>query len=164
MIYHRKSYYSLHSVGLVGVSTAAELVLLAASPFNVVDELKIRYFTRAEVQELIRQYMTESGQAFEEAVIAAIYENTQGQPGLVCALCAYLTDEIALEKDHILETRAEEKFRFKQRIHEVQADETLYNIYDLLNEVPLQHAESSIDSVELTLISGQSSSRRDIRQ
>jgi hypothetical protein len=54
MIYHRKKYSSLHSVVLVGVSTIAELVISSASPFNVVDELKIPYFTFEEVYELIQ--------------------------------------------------------------------------------------------------------------
>jgi type II secretory pathway predicted ATPase ExeA len=98
MIYHRKKYYSLHSVVLVGVSTIAELVVSSASPFNVVDELKIPYFTFEEVCDLIQQYVTESEQVFDEPVIKAIYENTQGQPGLVCALCAHLVEKVAIDR------------------------------------------------------------------
>ena len=47
-IYHRKQYYCLHSIVLVGVSTIAELVLSSASPFNITDELEIPYFTEKE--------------------------------------------------------------------------------------------------------------------
>lgn len=44
----------------------------------------------SEVQDLIGQYVAEAGQPFDEEVIYVLYENTQGQPGLVCALCHYL--------------------------------------------------------------------------
>ena len=97
-IYHRKEYSRLHAVILVGVSTVAELVVSSASPFNVVDELEIPYFTHEEVRELIQQYVTESGQVFEEEVINAIYANTHGQPGLVGGLCAHLVENVATDR------------------------------------------------------------------
>jgi hypothetical protein len=97
-IYHQKEYYSLHSLCLVGVSTIAELVVSSASPFNIAEELQLPYFTETEVRSLIEQYVTESGQAFEDAVIKRIYENTYGQPGLVCALCSYLVEKLATDR------------------------------------------------------------------
>ncbi len=97
-MYQRKQYYGLHSLILVGVSTIAELVVSSASPFNVVEELRIPYFTLTEVEELIQQYVAESGQSFEEGVVKAIYDNTQGQPGLVCGLCQYLVEEAATDR------------------------------------------------------------------
>jgi len=97
-IYHQKQYYALHSLILVGVSTIAELIVSSASPFNIVDELKISYFTFEEVNELIQEYSAESGQAFDKEVIKAVYENTKGQPGLVCGLCAYLIDEVVTDR------------------------------------------------------------------
>jgi hypothetical protein len=96
--YHQKQLYGLHSLILVGVSSIAELVVSAASPFNIVDELQLPYFTLAEVQDLIQQYVTESGQPFEEDVIKAVYDNTQGQPGLVCALCQHIVEKIATDR------------------------------------------------------------------
>ena len=90
-IYHQKESRALHSLILVGVSTIAELVLASASPFNIAEELRLPYFTFAEVSELIGQYTVESGQVFEPDVIHSVYENTAGQPGLVCALCSHLT-------------------------------------------------------------------------
>lgn len=93
-MYQKRDYHKLHALALVGVSTLADLVVSSASPFNVVDELRIDYFTSAEVEELIGQYVTESGQPFDAAVVQAIYENTQGQPGLTCALCHYLVNEM----------------------------------------------------------------------
>lgn len=92
-MYQKRQHHKLQSLILVGVSTIAELVLSSASPFNVVDELRIPYFTFAEVADLIGQYVAESGQIFETEVIRAVYENTVGQPGLVCALCHYLVNE-----------------------------------------------------------------------
>ncbi|MCE7989314.1 MAG: hypothetical protein DYG89_49810 [Caldilinea sp. CFX5] len=91
-IYHRKEYYALHSLILVGVSTLAELVVSSSSPFNIVDQLQIPYFTFAEVQDLIDQHRQETGQVFAPEVIQAIYNNTQGQPGLVNGLCQHLVD------------------------------------------------------------------------
>ena len=97
-LYQKREYHKLHSLVLVGVSTVAELVLSSASPFNVVDELRIPYFTFAQVQELIGQHTTETSQVFAPAVVKAINENTAGQPGLVCALCHYLVTEIVPDR------------------------------------------------------------------
>lgn len=89
-MYQKREYHKLQSLILVGVSTVAELVLTSASPFNIVDELRIPYFVLAEVQELIAQHTAETGQSFTAEVVQAIYENTAGQPGLVCALAQHL--------------------------------------------------------------------------
>jgi len=97
-IYHKKEYHCLHSLILVGVSTIAELVISSASPFNITEELQIPYFTFTEVDVLISQYVAESEQVFEDNVITAIYENTQGQPGLVCALCSYIVEKLATDR------------------------------------------------------------------
>jgi len=93
-MYHRKKYHALHSMLVVGVSTIAELVTSGSSPFNVAEELRVSYFTPSEVNQLIEQYVIESGQQIEPAVIKAIYENTKGQPGLVCALAEHLVKNV----------------------------------------------------------------------
>jgi type II secretory pathway predicted ATPase ExeA len=97
-IYHQKEYYGLHSLILVGVSTLVELVVSEASPFNIAEELHIPYFSFEEVRSLIGQYTTESKQIFEAQVIKAIYDNTQGQPGLVCGLCGYLVEKLVTDR------------------------------------------------------------------
>ncbi|MCE7989849.1 MAG: ATP-binding protein [Caldilinea sp. CFX5] len=97
-IYQYKQHHALHALILVGVSTLAELVVSSASPFNVVDQLQLPYFTFAEVEGLIQQYVTESGQPFDAQVIKAIYDNTQGQPGLVNALCQHLVTVVATDR------------------------------------------------------------------
>jgi hypothetical protein len=93
-MYHRKKYHALHSLLLVGVTTIAGLVTSGASPFNVAEELRVSYFTPSEVNQLIEQYVVESGQKIEQEVIRAIYENTKGQPGLVCALAVHLVNNV----------------------------------------------------------------------
>jgi len=97
-MYHRKKYHALHSLLLVGVSTIAKLVTSTASPFNVAEELKVSYFNQAEVNLLLEQHQVESGQQMESGVIKAIYDNTKGQPGLVCALAAHLVETVAVDK------------------------------------------------------------------
>jgi AAA-like domain len=97
-IYHERERYALHSLLLVGVSTIADLIVSSASPFNIVDEQKIPYFSKEEVKELIGQYTAESVQKFDTEVIKAIYANTAGQPGLVCALCQHLVESIATDR------------------------------------------------------------------
>ncbi len=97
-LYQKRQFHKLHALLLVGVSTVVELVVSSASPFNIVDQLEIPYFTFAEVQELIQQYVDETGQVFEPAVVKAIFDNTQGQPGLVSALCQYLVEEIVSDR------------------------------------------------------------------
>ena len=92
-IYHQKQFYALHAMILVGVSTLAEVVVSSSSPFNIADELQILYFTFAETQDLIQEYVNDSGQQFDPLVVKAIYDNTQGQPGLTCALCTHLIEQ-----------------------------------------------------------------------
>ncbi|QTA77922.1 NTP hydrolase p-loop-containing [Desulfonema limicola] len=97
-MYHRKKDYNLHSLALVGVSTVAELVVSSASPFNIAEEFQIPYFSCEEVYSLISQYVFESGQSFEENAIKAIYENTGGQPGLVCAVSKYIIETLVPDR------------------------------------------------------------------
>ena len=98
-MYHQKKRHALHSLILVGVSTVVELSTSSASPFNVTDEIQVPYFTREEVDDLIGQYTSETGHEFDEDVIRTIYQNTNGQPGLVCALCKHLVEKVATDKN-----------------------------------------------------------------
>ena len=133
-IYYRKEYSRLHTVILVGVSTVAELVVSTASPFNVVDELEIPYFTREEVHDLIEQYIAESGQAFDKEVINAIYDNTHGQPGLVCGLCAHLVENVVADVSKpvtMADWYATEKYFLTRRF-----DKNMINIVQKSREKP----------------------------
>ncbi|MCI0691716.1 AAA-like domain-containing protein [candidate division KSB1 bacterium] len=98
-IYHERKHSALHSLILVGVSTIADLIVSAStSPFNIVGELKIPYFSSEEVSDLIGQYTRDNGQPFDREVVKAIYENTGGQPGLVSGLCAHLVEQVATDR------------------------------------------------------------------
>lgn len=125
-IYHAREDYALHALMLVGVSTLSELIVSHASPFNVVDELKLAYFSFEEVQELIAQYVEESGQPFEPEVVQAIYQNTKGQPGLVCALCSHLVEEIA--KDRSRPVTMEGFYKTLQHFLTERFDKNIVNI------------------------------------
>ncbi|RKZ53488.1 MAG: hypothetical protein DRQ99_31730 [Candidatus Parabeggiatoa sp. nov. 3] len=125
-IYHQKEYYGLHSLILVGVSTLAELVVSEASPFNIAEELQIPYFSFEEVGSLIRQYVFESKQVFEDPAIKAIYDNTQGQPGLVCGLCAYLVEKLATNRGKPV--TMEDYYQAQQHFLTERFDKNIINI------------------------------------
>jgi hypothetical protein len=131
-IYHQKEYYALHSLILVGVSTLAELVVSSASPFNIAEELQIPYFTFEEVRSLIRQYVTESGQVFQDNVIEAIYDNTQGQPGLVCAFCAYMVEKLATNQSQPV--MMEHYYQAQQHFLTERFDKNIINIVQKARE------------------------------
>ena len=131
-IYHQKEYYNLHSLCLVGVSTIAELVVSTASPFNIAEELELPYFTFSEVNSLIKQYVTESEQVFEDKVIKAIYENTNGQPGLVCALCSYLVEKLVTNRSQPV--LMEHYFKAQQHFLTERFDKNIINIVQKARE------------------------------
>ena len=97
-LYHQKAEHALHSVALVGVRNITEVNLDKASPFNIVDEIQIPYFTAKEVRGLINQYAGETGQSFQSEVVRQVHSNTAGQPGLVCALCRDLVERFAADR------------------------------------------------------------------
>jgi hypothetical protein len=165
-MYHRKKYHALHSMLVVGVSTIAQLVTSGASPFNVAEELRVSYFTPSEVNQLIKQYVVESGQKFEKAVIKAIYENTKGQPGLVCALAVHLVqkivnrtvtlDDFLVTLDYFLTSKydknilnivqkAKEKKAFMYRL--LFGDESIDFSVDI-EDIAYLHANGVIENIE----------------
>ena len=86
-----------HSIILCGVrdirdyrirSSTGE-VIAGGSPFNVAAKsLRLGDFTEAETRTLMTQHKEETGQSFTPAAHKAVWEQTQGQPWLVNALCA----------------------------------------------------------------------------
>jgi hypothetical protein len=94
-IYHaRGQKYNLHSLILIGVRNLTEINLEHASPFNTNDEIRLSSFTREETLDLMGQYEAESGQRFAPEVKERIYYETQGQPGLVNALCKRMVEDL----------------------------------------------------------------------
>ena len=69
-------------------SSAGELIP-GGSPFNVVAKsLRLGDFAPREVQTLLAQHTAATGQPFTDEAAATLWEQTQGQPWLVNALCA----------------------------------------------------------------------------
>ena len=92
-----------------------------SSPFNIVAKsLRLRDFTRDETLALLGQHRAETGQAFTPEALAAVWEQTAGQPWLVNAL-AYGTcfesragrdrsrnvtaDDVAAAREQLIERR-----------------------------------------------------------
>ena len=89
----------LHSVGIVGVKSIAQLDYdRSVSPFNIQDEFRLPNFTVEQVRELLGQYTEEVGQAFTPEVIDILHKQTAGQPFLVNRLAQILTEELDIPK------------------------------------------------------------------
>ncbi|HRI69497.1 MAG TPA: AAA-like domain-containing protein [Polyangium sp.] len=125
-MYLARDNYVLHGLALIGVRSVLGLDSPRGSPFNVQRSLQIPNLTRDEVIELFRQYQSESGQVVEPNVVAALYESTRGQPGLVSWFGELLTEKynpgpdkpIALLQWH----------RVYQRALQVEWNNTLLNL------------------------------------
>jgi len=89
---------TLQSVILIGIQNIATLNLGRSSPFNIARELQVSPFTLTQVQELMNQYTTETGQIFENGIIEEIHRLTNGYPFLVNRLALIITEEIATER------------------------------------------------------------------
>ena len=64
-------------------------VITGGSPFNIAAKsLRLGDFTEAETRALVAQHTAETGQPFAPEALDAVWEQTQGQPWLVNALCA----------------------------------------------------------------------------
>ena len=85
--------YLLHGVALIGVRSVLGIGNQRGSPFNIQRSIHIPNLTEAEVQALFHWYERESGQVVEPAVIARVFYETQGQPGLVSWLGELLTED-----------------------------------------------------------------------
>ena len=69
-------------------SSAGEMIA-GGSPFNVIAKtLRLGDFTSSDVQALLAQHTVDTGQSFTDDALATLWEQTQGQPWLVNALCA----------------------------------------------------------------------------
>jgi hypothetical protein len=84
--------YLLHSVALIGVRSVLGIENVTGSPFNVQRSLHVPNLTADEVESMFKWYEQESGQTVEPAVIARVFYETQGQPGLVSWLGELLTE------------------------------------------------------------------------
>ncbi|MEM9846791.1 MAG: AAA-like domain-containing protein [Bacteroidota bacterium] len=91
--YHSKERHGLKSVILVGVANITGVVQDHASPFNIVDNLAVPFFSNQETHELLAQHEQETGQLFADKVKAKIAEITANQPGLVNGFARKLVED-----------------------------------------------------------------------
>jgi hypothetical protein len=84
--------YLLHGLALVGVRSVLGIENVTGSPFNVQRSLHIPNLTFEEVDGMFKWYEDESGQQVEQEVIARLYDETFGQPGLTCWFGELLTE------------------------------------------------------------------------
>ncbi len=94
----------------------------SASPFNVtVENVTLAAFTPAEVAELTAQHTAETGQPFDDAANALLWELSQGHPWLVNALADQATRRdvtdraVAVTAEHV--ERAKETIIVERRTH-----------------------------------------------
>jgi hypothetical protein len=83
--------YLLHSLALIGVRAVLGVENVKGSPFNIQRSVRIPNLTHDEVASLFNCYEQQTGQSIEEAVIARIWYEFQGQPGLTCWFGELLT-------------------------------------------------------------------------
>ncbi len=87
-----EKYYLLHGLALIGVRSVLGIENQKGSPFNVQRGVHIPNLTFEEVEGMFKWYEKESGQAVEDRVIGALYEEMRGQPGLTCWFGELLTE------------------------------------------------------------------------
>ncbi|MCK5056383.1 MAG: AAA-like domain-containing protein [Candidatus Aminicenantes bacterium] len=89
----------LHGLALVGVRSVLGIENMRGSPFNVQRSLHVPNLNYDEVREMFNRYEKESGQEVKPEVIAEIYDEIRGQPGLTCWLGELLTETYNKEKE-----------------------------------------------------------------
>ncbi|MCL1804808.1 MAG: ATP-binding protein [Clostridiales bacterium] len=95
----------IHSLALTGMRNIRDYrdeyrqpdqTLGSASPFNIVAEtFVLQNFTRGQIAGLYAQYTADTGQAFLDAAVDRIWEQTQGQPWLVNAVAKLVVKSIS---------------------------------------------------------------------
>lgn len=97
-----EKHYLLHGLALIGVRSVLGIENVTGSPFNVQRSLHIPNLTNDEVTGIFDWYQQESGQPIEPAVVARIYDQFRGQPGLTCWLGELLTETFNHQPDQPL--------------------------------------------------------------
>jgi len=122
-----------HSIVLVGQRNVRDYIMSqeeriavrwlgSASPFNITAEAtSIAPFTEQEVNVLLMQHTTKTGQSFSPEAAAQIYELSQGHPWLANALADQIVDRdvrdrsVTITKDHV--DAAKETIILERRTH-----------------------------------------------
>ncbi len=75
--------YLLHGLALIGVRRVLGLGNRRGSPFNIQKSIHVPNLTFEEVKGMFDQYQKESGQHIDDDVIRRLFDEAQGQPGLI---------------------------------------------------------------------------------
>ena len=127
--------------------------IAGGSPFTVyAKSLRLGDFTEAETECLMEQHTKETGQQFSPAVLDSLWEQTQGQPWLVNALCDLVCfgDEekrrnrsLAIEKDDICAAREqlilERRPHLDKLAHKLEEDRVRRVVESILNGREARH-------------------------
>lgn len=143
MYLERRPPHSLHNVILLGIQNIARLNFGRSSPFNIAYQQRLDGFTLAELQEMMAQYTTETGQNFTPEALALLHEQTGGHPFLVNRAAAIVTEEVATNRTQSI-TAADMRRALNQLVRE-----TNYNF-----ETVIRHAEKYRDDVLNILLGG----------
>ena len=159
--YYRRPEGFPHGVVLCGVrdlrdfpvhSEAKGKPVMGGSAFNIsAASLRLGDFSRAEVETLLAQHTTETGQVFRPEALARIWAQTRGQPWLVNALCDRVCfwnergrdRSRAITEDDILE--AQEQIILGRVVHldqlanRLQEDRVRRVVEPLLSGSPYRH-------------------------
>ena len=143
------------------IRSSAGEVITGGSPFNVAAKsLRLGDFTEAETKDLVEQHTKETGQQFSPAALDSVWEQTQGQPWLVNALCdlACFGDRekrrnraLAIEKDDILNAREqlilERRTHLDQLAHKLEEDRVRRVVEPILAGHEARHDTSDLQYV-----------------
>ena len=89
-------------------SSSEKAIIAGGSAFNIrAESLRLGDFSRGDVESLLAQHTTETGQAFTGEALATIWELTQGQPWLVNALAYEVCFKNKAGRDRSREVTAE---------------------------------------------------------
>jgi hypothetical protein len=94
--------YLLHGLALVGVRSVLGIENIKGSPFNVQRSVHIPNLTFDEVNSMFKWHEKESGQKIADEVIAKLFKETGGQPGLTCWFGELLTETYNQKKDEAI--------------------------------------------------------------
>ena len=135
-------------------------VIAGGSPFNVAAKsLRLGDFTEAETDALIAQHTAETGQQFAPEALNVVWEQTQGQPWLVNALCAGACFDRkagrdrsqAITADHIFAAREElilsRRTHLDQLAHKLEEERVRRVIEPLLSGTEVRHDGRDLDYV-----------------
>ena len=140
-------------------SSSGELIA-GGSPFNVAAKsLRLGDFTEPETKALIAQHTKETGQRFTTSALDAVWEQSQGQPWLVNALCAGACFDSkagrersrAIDKDAVFAAREElilsRRTHLDQLAHKLEEERVRRVIEPILSGGKVRHQARDLEYV-----------------